>query len=458
MSETRITRRDAAKTVGAAALTAASYKNVLGANNQVQFGLIGTGSRGSYLLKHLKGIDNGRCVALCDLVDANLRRGVETIGNNPKTYKDYRELLADKNVDAVYVVTPLYLHFPVTKDALLAGKHVFCEKSLVFKAEEVHELRAISTARPKQVVQVGLQRRYSRYYQTVRQMIEKGLLGEVTHINAQWHRNGLASTWVVKPGNWRVHRQFSGGLTTELASHQIDVADWMFGAHPEFVVGVGDITWYKDGRDIFDNIQLIFKYPKGQKLVYTSNMTSSHLPYFASQRTEFGEMIQGTKATVEITIGDDNNSPIAMWYREPENRNRTLTPGTKPEQTKAGATMVAGAGGKGLPVLFEHDQIKGNESWLEKEMKFARQWLYAKGIVVPDEGKNPVDLELEAFHNDVRAGTRPKADLEVGLADSVACILANQAMDEGRRVYFHEIDNMGKTPAVPPAKKAGAKA
>jgi predicted dehydrogenase len=454
MKEIRdMTRRDAAKVAGAAAVAAAYIPKLNAANNQVQWGMIGTGSRGSYLLRHLKGIDEGRCVALCDVNEENLRKGVDTIGNNPKTYKDYRELLADKNIEAVLVVTPLYMHFPVTKDALLAGKHVFCEKSLVFTAPEVVELRALSSSRPKQVVQVGLQRRYSKYYQTVRQMIEKGLLGNVTHVNAQWHRNGLASTWVVKPGNWRVYRKYSGGLTTELASHQIDIADWMFGSHPEFVTGVGDLTWYKDGRDIYDNIQLIFKYPQGQKLVYTSNLTSSHLPYLGSSRTEFGEMIMGTQATVEITVGDDNLSPIAMWYREPENRARTVS-GPKQENTKAGATMVAGAGGKGLPVLFEEDKHSGNESFIQKELKFARQWLYAKGIMVPEEGKNPVDTAMESFFNDVRTGGRPKADLEVGLADSTACILANLAMDEGRRVYMNEIEKLGKVPAAEPAKAA----
>src|SRR5256885_5803731 len=128
-----VSRRDLLKT--AAVVTAAgaaiegfpAIQKVRAANDQVQYGMIGTGSRGSYLLKHLKGIDNGRCVALCDINPDNLKRGMDTIGNNPKTYKDYRELLASKDVDAVYVTLPLFIHFPVTKDALMAGKHVFCE-------------------------------------------------------------------------------------------------------------------------------------------------------------------------------------------------------------------------------------------------------------------------------------------------------------------------------------------
>ena len=101
-------------------------------------------SRGTYLLKHLKNIASGRSVALCDLHQDALDHGVETIGGNPATYKDYRDLLARKDIDAVFAITPLFVRFPLTRDVLLAGKHVFCEKCLVFKPDEVHALRALA--------------------------------------------------------------------------------------------------------------------------------------------------------------------------------------------------------------------------------------------------------------------------------------------------------------------------
>src|SRR5512134_3309929 len=124
----RVTRRDVVKMAGAAAVTAGPYiQKVKAANEQVQYAVIGTGSRGSYHLKHLKSIDSGRCVALCDISDAALKRGLDTIGGNPKTIKDYREVLAMKDVDAVLIATPLFAHYPITRDALLAGKHVLCE-------------------------------------------------------------------------------------------------------------------------------------------------------------------------------------------------------------------------------------------------------------------------------------------------------------------------------------------
>jgi predicted dehydrogenase len=458
-----VSRRDFVKNAGAAAAVAAvaagapAIQKVKAANDQVQFGMIGTGSRGSYLLKHLKGIDNGRCVALCDINEENLRHGVETIGNNPKQFKDYRELLAQKDVDAVYVTTPLFVHFPVTRDALMAGKHVFCEKCLVFKPEEVHALKALAAEHPKQILQTGLQRRYSYFYQLVKNMVDKGILGNVHHIHAQWHRNMInkpSSLWTMKPGgekniaNWRVFRSMSGGLTAELTSHQVDVSDWMFGASPEFVMGLGSLDMLKDGRDVYDNIQLIYRYPGGQKLTYSSISTNSFLPYFNGTRPEMGEIIMGTDGTIEITVGDDVHPAIAWWYREPPKAAATAAKAGEKKAFVAGATMVASGGANGpIPLLTSDLNMTGSEGFFEKEVKFARRWLTTKGVMVQEEKRNPVDVELESFFESCKTGQKPKADIEVGLADAVAVILSNLAMDEGRRVYFNEIEKMGKAPA-----------
>src|SRR5258705_13182904 len=108
--------------------------------------------------------------------------------------------------------------------------------------------------------------------------------------------------------------------------------------------------------------------------------------------------------------------------------------------------MVAGGVGKGLPIIAQRDKLRGSESFVEKEMKSARRWLYTKGVMVPEEQRNPVDIELESFLNNCRDGGRPRADLEVGLADSTAVILSNLAMDEERRGVFKENEQAGRTP------------
>ncbi len=454
-------RRDFVKTAGAATAVAAAgafgaptIHKAYAAGDPVRYGVIGTGSRGSYLLRHMAGLTNCRCVAVCDVYGPNLESGQKTAGPGVAGYKDYRDLLARKDVEAVVITTPLYLHFPVTRDALLAGKHVFCEKSLVFRPEEIHALRALANERPKtQILQTGLQRRYSQFYQAAKQMVDKGMIGRVTHMQAQWHRNTFARDPWNKPVpkdrtdrevNWRKYRDLSGGLTAELGSHQVDVAEWMFGSPPEFIMGVGGLNFIHDGRDIYDNIQLVYQYPKGQKLVYTSITTNRHLPLFGGTRTEFGECIMGTEGTIEITVGTDAEPAIGLWYFEPKPAEATPADGKK-EVAIAGASMAStGRGTRGYPILLARDQMRGNESFLEKELKFARRWLYSKGVMLPEEDRNPVDVQMEAFFDACRTGKRPLADLEVGLADSATVILSNLAMDEGRRVYYNEIEKMGR--------------
>lgn len=218
-------------------------------------------------------------------------------------------------------------------------------------------------------------------------------------------------------------------------------------------MGVGGLDFVKDGRDVYDNIQLIFKYPKGQKLMYSSLCTNKHLSMFQGTRTEFGECIMGTKGTIEITVGTDKEPALGLWYYEPGPTVEKAA-GKKEVAKVAGPTLAStGRGSKALPILFERDQISNNDSFLEREMKFARRWLYSKGVMVPEEDRNPVDVQLESFFNCVRTGARPKADLEIGLADSSMVILANKALEDGRRVYFNEINSLGAPGAAPKAKK-----
>jgi predicted dehydrogenase len=453
-----LSRRDALK-AGAAIASAPAILKVYAANDAVKFGVIGVGSRGSYLVDHLAKLDTGRCVALCDLNQTALDETARKLSTHPRKYKDYRELLADKDVEAVVIAVPLYLHFAMTRDSLQAGKHVFCEKSLVFKADEVHALRTLAADHPKQILQVGLQRRYSVYFQSVKKMIDDGVLGTVTHIHGQWHRN---PGWTMKPGgkdnpkNWRLFREYSGGLMAELASHHIDVADWFFGAHPEFVVGVGGLDFWKDGREVFDNIQLIYTYPGGRKMMYSAITTCQHLPILCSQRPEFGLVVMGTAGAVEMTLGSDNALPTALWFREPE--PTTISAGGEKTTTTASASWAQAGPQKGIPIITPATQVDwNNDSFLSRESKLARRWLYDKGLMLPQEDRNPVDTELESFLSDVRSGDKPRADLEVGLADSTAVILSNIAMDENRRVFFKEIETMGMpAPPAPAAAKPSA--
>ena len=463
-----MTRRDAAKLAAgatAAAVIAAPWiQKVKAANNQVQMAIIGTGGRGQYHITHLNGLDGGRLVAACDIFQPNLDKAVNSSKDKPKGYKDYREILNRNDIDAVLIATPLYTHFPITRDALLAGKHVLCEKSLVHKPEEIHMLRKLVNERPKQVLQVGLQRRYSKFYQTARQMVEKGLLGDVTNVYAQWHRNLInvpSATWTMKKNdprgeesNWRLLSKFSGGLVAELGSHQMDIADWMFGSHFETVNGVGGIDYFKDGRDVFDSVQLIFRYPKGQRLMASYISTNQHSALFGGTRAQFGEIIMGTEGTIHITVGTDDEPALGIWYREPA--KKTPAAGTAKAAVASASLASTGKGAKSLPILLSKDEVGEQDSFVQKELKFARRWLYSKGVMVPEEDKNPVDQQMIEFWECVRTGAKPKADLEIGLADSASVILSNLSMKEERRVWQKEMQTLGNPDAKPaPAVKKG---
>jgi hypothetical protein len=123
--------------------------------------------------------------------------------------------------------------------------------------------------------------------------------------------------------------------------------------------------------------------------------------------------------------------------------------------------MITAAGARGVPLLLPRDSPEAADAFLTREAKFARRWLYGKGIMLPEEDYNPVDAELRAFFECCKdpLHKRPKADLTAGLNDSTAVILSNLAMDEGRRVYFTEMEQMGrgdhKVTATPKPATAG---
>jgi predicted dehydrogenase len=316
----------------------------------------------------------------------------------------------------------------------------------VFTPAEVHGLRALHEAHPNLTIQVGLQRRYSSFYQTAKDMIDKGVIGKVTHVFAQWHRNTNWRRSVKDPSmeeqlNWRLYKKYSGGLAAELMSHQVDVADWMFGSKPQSVMGVGGIDYWKDGRDIYDNIQLVFEYPAGQKLLYSAVGTNRHLMGRRIPGDGCRELIMGTDGAIEITLIPYGEG---MWFLDPM-RVKMGEEETQGEQWVAGATVADMLEqGEGLPIVPGIKDLNSPDvGFIEREVEFAKRWLYQKGIMSPAEDRDPEYKELESFLIDVRDGGKPKSDLEVGLNDSIAVMLANLCMDQQRKIQFSEIEQMG---------------
>jgi predicted dehydrogenase len=163
-----------------------------------------------------------------------------------------------------------------------------------------------------------------------------------------------------------MYREYSGGLMAELASHQIDVANWAIGAEPISVVGTGGIDYWKDGRETCDNAQTIFEYPGGQKLVWSSILCNAHY--------DFNEQIMGDRGTIEITLGK------GLFYTE---HVAKVSQGATKESWWAGATVTELPKQQGLLIFPE--TVPPNEGFFAREHRYAGEWLMRRGYTTIPE-------------------------------------------------------------------------
>ncbi len=427
--EKDVSRRQFLKTaasVGASSLGlgAPAILSAQSSGNSVRYGFIGTGTEGCTLLKFLATLPEGQCIATCDIYPPNLKKGVETIGSNPQTYVEYQKMLDRKDMDAVLIATPLNLHAQMVVDSLNAGKHVFVEKTMYFKEEEGEMIRKATQANPRLVLQVGLQRRSSVLYQVAIEMIRKGALGKVMFVRAQWHRNNNWRRPVPDPKferliNWRMYKEYSGGLLAELASHQIDVVNWAFDSEPVSVYATGGIDYWKDGRETCDNVEAIYEYPGGRRLVWSSILCNAHL--------DFSEQIMGDRGTLIISALQK-----CMFYREDVPKVST---GNGRENWWAGATVTNTAPQQGITV-FPDPVAAGQLGFMDREVTYSKHWLASMGIYNYEEQHNPYWSELRNFLLSVRDAKPVIAPFELGMMDAQGVIYGNRSIDSGQRVYW----------------------
>ncbi|MDZ7692804.1 MAG: Gfo/Idh/MocA family oxidoreductase [Balneolaceae bacterium] len=282
--------------------------------------MIGTGSRGNYLAQVLKQIPSVRLMACCDILKENLQKGLSHASANAKGYTEYKEMLGDPNLDAVVISTPLHLHYEMARDAVDAGKHVFCEKTMTYGIDEAQKLASLVESSPVKF-QVGYQHRHNPLYQKVYELVNSGNIGPVSYVECTWNRNGDWRRPVPDPSlerliNWRMYREYSQGLMAELCSHQIDIVNWVLGEIPEKVSGFGGIDYWKDGRETYDNVHTVFNFPSGVKAKYTSITTNAHEGYSIR--------FYAKKAMVEVT---DVSGHQAFIYAEqqPDAQKETET-------------------------------------------------------------------------------------------------------------------------------------
>jgi predicted dehydrogenase len=279
-----LNRRDFAR---ASALTALSYSRVLGSNDRVGLGVVGTGERGTYVMSLFQKEAEIEVRALCDVYAVKVDQALQK-APGAQTFSDHRRLLELKQLDAVLVGTPDHWHKGVAVDALNAGKDVYCEKPLVSRREDGPEI--VRAARVNQrICQVGMQQRSGTVYLEARdKFVSSGLLGKLTHVWCVWN-SGIPRPlpaeprekptnldWVrflgpVKYRDWnpaqyldfRAFLDFGGGKMTDFGAHWIDVVHMFTGVDaPLSVAAQGGVFYdFHDGRTAPDTISALYTYP-----------------------------------------------------------------------------------------------------------------------------------------------------------------------------------------------------
>jgi predicted dehydrogenase len=278
----------------------------------VRVGFVGVGGEGRVLLAQVDPAF-AEVTALCDINPAQLMRADEVLAKTGKPraahYADYKEMLAKADIEGVIIATPLWAHADQTVTCLEAGKHVLCEKMMAWDVEGCERMRAAARETGR-VLEIGYQRFYSAMYQAAyRGIIQAGTLGDIYTARIAWHRNGNwrragdpptpaydPSPWGYKDWehllNWRLYKQYSRGLLAELASHQVNIVNWFFGAVPEFVHGTGSVARYQDGREVDDHVYATFEYPGGRTATFSSIESNAFDHYY--------EVFFGTRGTLVL--------------------------------------------------------------------------------------------------------------------------------------------------------------
>jgi predicted dehydrogenase len=381
-------------------------------SDAVGLGIIGPGSRGQELMRKFLRVPGVSIRAVADVYEPRFAESRRLTKEETPTYTDYRRMLERKDLDAVVVATPLSLHAEHVVASLESGRHVYGEKSMAHTVEQCDRIVA-AVRRTGKHFQIGHQYRYAPWFQEAVRRIREGEIGRVMHVYGYWHRN---SNWrrpvpdkkFERLINWRLYREYSGGLAAELGSHQIDIANWVFGALPESVIASGGIDYWKDGREVDDNIQVVFRYPGGRTLVFSS-LTENH-------KVGNHQWVYGDEGSVELTMEDG-----AFYYEK--DRRKTATP--------AGAEIV------------ERGVTTGATYSPRGDMPYRGP---GAPIKPPPDGPkgDPTYLCCKSFVESVRAGKRPFADEHAGWASAVSVCMANKAIDEERRLKFSDHVKAGR--------------
>lgn len=359
---------------GTALAAAPNASRAYAANDRIQFGMIGCGARAHELMEALMQHKGVEIVAVVDAYKGRVQRAIERTKGRAKAYKDYCEILADKSVDAVVVVTPDHWHRQMVLDAIRAGKDLYCEKPMTYASSEGVEIIKAARAAGR-IVQVGSQGMSSELQQTAKEFIKAGKLGQVTLVRAAFNRNTASGAWIypIPPDaspktvdwdmflgpapkrpfslerffRWRCYEDYSGGIATDLFVHLCTTIHFLMDAKvPSRVVALGQLYRWKESRDVPDTINAVLEYPEG----FAVNLSAT----FNNQTTAEGSFqFLGTEGTIALGGGgmtfyperaiEDNRWIVESWpraleeayFKDPKVRQTEIVSSRKPSVLEA---------------------------------------------------------------------------------------------------------------------------
>lgn len=258
--------------------------------DRIQLALIGAGGQGMSDTRTALRVPGVELVAVADVYQGRLDRSKEIWGTQLFTSRDYREVLARPDVDAVIIATPDHWHARMAIDAMRAGKDVYLEKPMVQDVEEGP--RVIEAAKTtNRILQIGSQRVSSIIYAKARELFKSGAIGELNFVEAWWHRNSAMGAWQysiptdatpetvdwdrflgdapkrpfepIRLFRWRNYQDYGTGIPGDLFVHLFSGIHYVLDSFgPTRIMASGGLRYWNDGRDVPDVVVGFYDYPK----------------------------------------------------------------------------------------------------------------------------------------------------------------------------------------------------
>jgi len=374
-------------------------------SERIRIGIIGMGNRGGAIIKVLNQLPIFKVIACCDILDFRLTEGKEKIEGTPIGYTNYQEMLKNTELEAVIISTPLHEHHRMVMDALDANVHIMCEKALAHNIEQSKEIK-IKADKSTKLFQISYQYQLNPTFKAIKNIIQEGHCGKITRIEAKWHRNSnwrrsLPSSDLERQINWRMYTEYSGGLMAELGSHQLNMIDNILGEHPVKVVGTGGIDYWKDGREVYDNVYTIFDYPSGVKASFSSILSNK----FEDQTIKF----YGDKATIVSNQMDEA-------YIYPEG-----------DSAKGWGEGIDGVSGASIKIVNSDEDKKRKITPVEE---------INKNCPFDDNYFKTTWLLYENFAAAIKGDDKLVMGLKDGYQSALSVHMANKAMREEKTMYW----------------------